>query len=119
MPEQSRATALVAQVTVPGQPAIATTLYQAPPVVNGGGAFAHPADGSILRIGAATTNATAQPGISSSAEASVRALAVAILGGEITAQTIDVRSAPPQARPARRVTSATRRSPASSCSARR
>ena len=61
-------------------------------MVNGGGAFAHPADGSILRIGAATTNATAQPGISSSAEASVRALAVSILGGEIAAQTIVVRS---------------------------
>ena len=36
VPEQSRATALVAQVTVPGQPTIATTLYEAPPVVNGG-----------------------------------------------------------------------------------
>jgi murein DD-endopeptidase MepM/ murein hydrolase activator NlpD len=92
VPEQSRATALVAQVTVPGQPAVATTLYEAPPVVNGGGAFAHPADGSTLRIGAATTNATAQPGISSSAEASVQALAVSILAGEITAQTIVVRS---------------------------
>ncbi len=92
VPGQSRATALVAQVTVPGQPAIATTLYEAPPVVNGGGAFAHPADGSILRIGAATTNATAQPGTSSSAEASVRALAVSILGGEINAETILVRS---------------------------
>ena len=92
VPEQSRATARVAQVTVPGQPAIATTLYEAPPVVNGGGAFAHPADGSILRVGAATTSATAQPGISSSAEASVRALASSILAGEITAQTVVVRS---------------------------
>ena len=90
-PRQSSATALVAQVTVPGQPTVATTLYTAPPVVNGGGAFAHPADGSILRIGAATTTATAQPGISSSAEASVRALAVTVLGGEISAQSITVR----------------------------
>ena len=91
-PRQSSATALVAQVTVPGQPTVATTLYTAPPVVNGGGAFAHPADGSILRIGAATTTATAQPGISSSAEASVRALAVTVLGGEISAQSITVRA---------------------------
>ncbi len=90
-PRQSSATALVAQVAVPGQPTVATTLYTAPPVVNGGGAFAHPADGSILRIGAATTTATAQPGISSSAEASVRALAVTVLGGEISAQSITVR----------------------------
>ena len=91
-PRQSSATALVAQVTVPGQPTVATTLYTAPPVVNGGGAFAHPADGSILRIGAATTAATAQPGSSSSAEASVSALAVSALGGEITAQSITVRA---------------------------
>jgi murein DD-endopeptidase MepM/ murein hydrolase activator NlpD len=91
-PKQASATALVAQVTVPGQPSVATTLYTAPPVVNGGGAFAHPADGSILRIGAATTSATAQPGISSSAEASVRALAVSVLNGEISAQSITVRA---------------------------
>ena len=88
----SVATALVAQVSVPGQPSVATTLFSAPPVVTGGGAFAHPADGSVLRIGAATATATAQPGISSSAEASVRALAVSLLGGEVTAQSITVRA---------------------------
>jgi hypothetical protein len=91
-PRQSGATALVAQVSVPGQPSVGTTLYSAPPVVDGGGAFAHPADGSILRIGAATATATAQPGVSASAEASVRALAVTVLGGEVTAQSITVRS---------------------------
>ena len=91
-PRQAAATALVAQVIVPGQPTVATTLYAAPPVVNGGGAFAHPADGTIVRIGAATTTATAQPGISSSAEASVRALAVSVLGGEIAAQSMTVRA---------------------------
>ena len=91
-PSQSGATALVAQVSVPGQPGVATALYSAPPVVTGGGAFAHPSDGSILRIGAATATATAQPGVSASAEASVRALAVSVLGGEVTAQSITVRS---------------------------
>jgi len=91
-PRQSGATALVAQVTVPGQPTVATTLYTAPPVSNGGGAFAHPADGSVLRVGAATTTVTAQPGISSSAEGSVRALAVSLLGGEIVAQSVTVRA---------------------------
>ena len=89
---QSGATALVAQVSVPGQPSVGTTLYSAPPVVDGGGAFAHPADGSILRIGAATATATAQPGVSASAEASVRALAVSVLGGEVVAQSITVHS---------------------------
>ena len=91
-PSQSRATALVAQVSVPGQPTVATTLYVAPPVANGGGSFAHPADGSVLRVGASTTTATAQPGTSSSAEATVRALGVSVLGGEITAQSITVRA---------------------------
>jgi murein DD-endopeptidase MepM/ murein hydrolase activator NlpD len=91
-PRQSGATALVAQVTIPGQPTVASTLYSAPPVSNGGGAFVHPADGSVLRVGAATTTVTAQPGISSSAEGSVRALAVSMLGGEIAAQSVTVRA---------------------------
>lgn len=92
VPSGSAATALVAQVNAPGQPTVATTLYSAPPAVTGGGGFAHPADGSVLRIGAATASATAQPGISSSAEASVRALAVSLFGGEVTAQSITVRA---------------------------
>ena len=79
----------------------------APPAVNGGGAFAHPADGSILRIGASTTTARRSPGTSSSAEASVRALAVVgVRRGDRRRSRSPCASAPPQARPARPATSA-------------
>ena len=91
-PRQASATALVAQVTVPGQASGATAPVSAPPTATASGAFAHPADGSILRIGASTTSVTAQPGTSSSAEANVRTLAVSALGGEIVAQSITVRA---------------------------
>ena len=47
----------------------------------------------MLRVGAATATATAQPGISSvGAQATVDALAVSLFGGEITAETINVRA---------------------------
>ncbi|HET9241952.1 MAG TPA: M23 family metallopeptidase [Gaiella sp.] len=89
---RTQSSALVAQVTVPGQPSAATAAVGAPPAATASGAFAHPADGSILRVGASTTTVTAQPGTSSSAEANVRILAVSALGGEITAQSVAVRA---------------------------
>ena len=45
-----------------------------------------------MRIGASTASVTAQAGTSSSAEGSVRALAVSLLGGEITAESISIRA---------------------------
>ena len=86
----ARATALAAQVSVPGQPGGATSQVVAPPTASGGGSFAFPADGSVLRIGASTVTATAQPGTSSSAEGAIKALAVSALGGEVTAESVDV-----------------------------
>ena len=91
-PSETRATALVAQVTAPGQPPIATASLSAPPTASGGGAFAHPADGSILRIGTSTAGVAAQDGTSSSAEGTIRALAVSVFGGEIVAESIVVRA---------------------------
>jgi murein DD-endopeptidase MepM/ murein hydrolase activator NlpD len=91
-PRLTRATALVAQVSAPGQPGGATALIEAPPTATVEGAFAYPADGSVLRIGASTVTVNAQPGISSSAEANVRVLAVSAFGGEIVAQSITVRA---------------------------
>jgi murein DD-endopeptidase MepM/ murein hydrolase activator NlpD len=91
-PNQTRATALVAQVSVPGQPGGATTPIAAPPTSTGDSAFAYPADGSVLRVGASTVTVTAQPGISASAESNVRVLAVSALGGEVVAQSITVRA---------------------------
>ena len=89
---ETRATALVAQVTVPGQAGAATAQIVAPPTASGGGAFAYPADGSALRVGASTATTTAQPGTSSSAEGSIKALAVSAFAGEITAESVTVRA---------------------------
>ncbi len=89
---RTRATALVAQVSVPGQAGGATTQVVAPPTASGGGAFAYPADGSVLRIGASTATATAQAGTSSSAEGGINALAVSAFGGEMTADSVNVRA---------------------------
>jgi len=50
----TQATALVAQVAVPGQPGGATSPVVAPPTASGGGAFSYPPDGSVLRVGTST-----------------------------------------------------------------
>jgi murein DD-endopeptidase MepM/ murein hydrolase activator NlpD len=86
------ATALVASVTLPGVPASATGQLEAPPTASAGGPFSYPEDGSAVRIGASTASVTAQAGTSSSAEGSIRALAVSLLGGEITAESITIRA---------------------------
>ena len=89
---QTRATALVAQVTVPGQAGGSTSQVSAPPTSSGSGSFAFPADGSALRIGASSATTTAQPGTSSSAEGSIKVLAVTTLGGEVVAESVTVRA---------------------------
>ena len=86
------ATALVASVTLPGQPPSATVQLDAPPTASAGGPFSYPEDGSALRIGASTASVTAQTGTSSSAEGAVRALAVSLLGGEVTAESVSIRA---------------------------
>ncbi len=91
-PRDTGATALVAQVTIPGQQGAASAALSAPPNANADGAFAHPADGSVLRVGAATSTVTAQPGTSSAAEANLRILAVSVFGGEVAAQALTVRA---------------------------
>ena len=85
-------TALVASVTLPGVPASTTGQLAAPPTASAGGPFSYPEDGSALRIGASTASATAQAGTSSSAEGTVRVLAVSVLGGEISAESVSVRA---------------------------
>jgi murein DD-endopeptidase MepM/ murein hydrolase activator NlpD len=86
------ATALVASVTLPGQPPSATAQLDAPPTASAGGPFSYPEDGSAMRIGASTASVTAQAGTSSSAEGVVRALAVSLLGGEVTAESVSIRA---------------------------
>ncbi len=90
--DTTAATALVASVTLPGQPASSTGQLAAPPTASAGGPFSYPEDGSALRVGASTASATSQSGTSSSAEGAVRALAVSLLGGEIVAESLDLRA---------------------------
>ncbi len=89
---QTRASVLVAQVTVPGQAGGATSEVAAPPTASGGGAFAYPADGSVLRVGTSTVTATAQQGTSSSAEGVITALAISVFGGEVTVDQMNIRA---------------------------
>ena len=84
------ATALVAQVTLPGQPPSATVLLAGPPTATGGGPFSYPEDGSILRVAASNASVTAQAGLSSAAQGTAEVLAVSIFGGEITASSLNV-----------------------------
>jgi murein DD-endopeptidase MepM/ murein hydrolase activator NlpD len=86
------ATALVAQVSVPGQTGGGSGTITAPPDAAGGGGFAYPAGGGIANVGAATTTAAAQPGISSSAQGLAEILGVSLLGGEITVDAIALRA---------------------------
>lgn len=86
------ATALVASVSLPGQPASSTGQLTAPPTASAGGPFSYPEDGSALHVGASTASVTAQAGTSSSAEGSVRALAISMLGGEIVAESVSIRA---------------------------
>ena len=86
------ATALLASVSVPGAASGGTTQLTAPPSGTTSGGFAFPADGSVLRIGASTVTVNAQPGTSASAEGSVRALAVSVFGGEVSATSLAVRA---------------------------
>ena len=46
------ATALVASVSLPGQPASSTGQLTAPPTASAGGPFSYPEDGSALHVGA-------------------------------------------------------------------
>jgi murein DD-endopeptidase MepM/ murein hydrolase activator NlpD len=91
-PTTTGSTSLVASVTLPGVPASTTGQLEAPPTASAGGPFSYPEDGSALRIGASTASTTAQAGTSSSAEGAVRALAVSLLGGEISAESVSVRA---------------------------
>ena len=90
--DATQATALVAQVVVPGQPGGATSPVVAPPTTSGGGGFTYPPDGSVLRVGTSTATSTAQSGTSSAAEGVVKALAISVFAGEITADAVDVRA---------------------------
>lgn len=90
---EALATALISRVVQPGVPdQISLSLAAPPPAAQGVTGYAYPEDGSIVRIGSADARVAAQPGVSSSAQAGVGALAVALFGSEITVDSLDVRA---------------------------
>jgi murein DD-endopeptidase MepM/ murein hydrolase activator NlpD len=89
----SRASAFVAQVSIPGQGTYTSAPVAAPPnATDSAGAFAYPPDGSVARVGAGSSNTVVQAGTSASAQATADALAVSLFGGEIAAESVKVRA---------------------------
>jgi len=78
--ELPRLTALVAQVTAPDLTPGSSGQLVAPPAATTGGPYAYPEDGSIVRVGAANATASAQPGVSASAQSTVAALSISLFG---------------------------------------
>jgi len=89
---EARASAVLVRVTVPGAPPVTSGEITAPPDAELSGPFLYPEDGSVVRAGSGTLSVAAQPGASSSAQAVADALAVALFGGEITAESIHARA---------------------------
>ena len=69
-----------------------STLVAPPTGQEQSGAFLYPEDGSAVRVGAGTASVTAQPGLSSSAQAIAQALAISLFGGELVAESVSVRA---------------------------
>ena len=90
---EALATAIVSRIAQPGLADEVSLSLGAPPaaeqVMPG---YAFPKDGSILRIGSADAKVAAQPSLSSTAQASVGSLAVSLFGGEITVDSLDLRT---------------------------
>lgn len=89
----ARATAVVSRVIQPGVPdqlSIALATPQAASESLSG--YVYPDDGSIVRLGSASAGVAAAPGVSSSAQGGATALAVSLFGGEITADSLDVKA---------------------------
>ena len=89
---EAHATALISRVTQPNVPDQVSLLLTTPAADQSLTAYAYPTDGSIVRIASATAHVLAQPGLTSSAQGGVTALAVSLFGGEITVDSIDTRS---------------------------
>lgn len=76
-------------VITPGQPAVGTQVLTAPDdAVVFDGAFAYPADGSIVSASSVTTSVSASSGVQAAAGASSQVTSLSLFGGEITAETV-------------------------------
>ncbi len=89
---QASATALISRIAQPGLPDQVSLLLAAPAADQSVTDYAYPTDGSIVRIASATARVLAQPGLTSSAQGGVAALAISLFGGEITVDSADTRS---------------------------
>ena len=77
------------KVIVPGQLATGTQALTAPDdAVAFDGAFAYPADGSIVAASSVTTSVSASSGAQAAAGASSQVTSLSLFGGEITAETV-------------------------------
>ncbi len=91
-PPDASASALLVRIEVPGAPVVTSGQLVAPPAADISAPFLVPEDGSVVRVGSSTASVAAQAGTSSSAQAVVGALAVALLGGEVSAESVNVRA---------------------------
>ena len=81
--------AFAVQAVVPGHGNASAAAVSAPPdAVGVGGAFAFPADGSVVRAGSVTSGAFATPGTSATSSSSADLSTIAIFGGDVTATTV-------------------------------
>ena len=85
--------AFAVQVVVPGQPGASVAAVGGTVNASGtSGAFAYPADGSVIRIGSAETTLGVRPGAEPSVQSGADVVSVSIFNGEITADGIAVRA---------------------------
>ena len=90
---EALATAVISRIVQPGlADQVSLSLASPPTAAQVLPGYAYPEDGSIVRIGSADAQVTAQPSVSSSAQAGIGALAVSLFGGELTIDSIDVRT---------------------------
>jgi murein DD-endopeptidase MepM/ murein hydrolase activator NlpD len=77
------------KVIVPGQPGASTRVLTAPDdAVAFDGAFAYPADGSVVAATSVTTSVTATSGVQASAGATSQVTSLSLFKGEIAAQSV-------------------------------
>ncbi len=88
----ARATAFAVQVDVPGATTVVERAVAAPPNAVDTGSVAYPPDAPVVRVGSVTVSASAQPGLSSSAQAALDLLGITLFGGEIIADSLALRA---------------------------
>lgn len=88
------ANALAIKIVVPGQPAAATTAATAPPAGQPvtTGAFAYPADGSVVSVASTTAAARAAVPLNAAATSEADATQVSLFKGEVTADAVTARA---------------------------